>query len=92
MRKLSKSETEKQVKDFFENIENKSAKDVRKIKKLAMGQNVPLKELKKKFCKKCFTPFRNSKIRIKNKMKIITCKNCGYISRWKMERYLRKNN
>ncbi|VVB82914.1 Uncharacterised protein [uncultured archaeon] len=86
MKKLSKSETEKQVKNFFDNINSKTAKEVRKIKKLAMSQNIPLKELRKKFCKKCFTPFGNSKIRIKNKMKIITCKNCGQISRWKLKK------
>jgi len=86
MKKFSKTETEKQIKDFFADIEGKTAKEVRKIKKLAMSQNVPLKELRKKFCKKCFTPFGNSKIRIKSGMKITTCKNCGYISRWKIKK------
>ena len=31
--KLSKTETEKKIKDFFDNIGNKSAKEVEKIKK-----------------------------------------------------------
>jgi len=84
MKKFSKTETEKLVQDFFENIENKTPKEVRKIKKLAMSQNIPLRELRKKFCKKCFTPFGNSKIRIKNKIKSVECKNCEYISRWKI--------
>jgi len=82
--RFSKTETEKQIKDFFENIENKSSKDIRKIKKLAMSKNIPLRELRKKFCRKCFSPFENSKIRIKNGMKIIECKNCKQISRWKI--------
>ena len=85
MKKLSKSDTEKEIKKFFEDIENKSVRDIKKIKKLAMSQNIPLKELRKKFCKKCFTPFGNSKTRIKNKIKIVECKNCGQVSRWKIK-------
>ena len=85
MKRISKTETEKQVKEFFENIESKTAKEVKKIKKLAMSQNSPLKDLRKKFCSKCFSPFGNSKIRIKNKMKIVECENCGRISRWKLK-------
>jgi RNase P subunit RPR2 len=85
MEKISKTELEKQIINFFEDIKNKSAKEVKKIKKLAMSKNIPLKDLRKKFCKKCFAPFGNSKIRIKNGMKIIECKNCGKISRWKMK-------
>ena len=84
MKKLSKSETEEKIEDFFENIDNKNPKEIKKIKKLAMSQNVSLKEFRKKFCKKCFTPFGNSKIRIKNKIKIVECKNCGYVSKWKI--------
>ncbi|MEK6827391.1 MAG: hypothetical protein AABX99_02800 [Nanoarchaeota archaeon] len=86
MKKLSKTETEKKIKEFFENIEGKTPKEVRKIKKLAMSQNISLKDLRKKFCKKCFTPLGNSKTRIKNKMKIINCKNCGHVSRWKIKK------
>jgi RNase P subunit RPR2 len=85
MKKISKTETEKKIKDFFENIENKSPKEVKKIKKLAMSQNISLKELKKKFCKKCFSPFRNFKVRIKNGIKSVECKNCGEINRWKIK-------
>lgn len=84
MKKLSKTEAEKKIKEFFENIENKSSKDVKKIRRLAMNKSIPLKELRKKFCKKCLTPFKNSKIRIKKCMKIVTCKKCDYISRWKI--------
>jgi len=83
--RFSKTETEKKIKEFFEEVENKSSKEIKKIKKLAMGKNIPLKELGKKFCKKCFSPFGNSKTRIRNGMKIIECKNCGQISRWKIK-------
>ncbi len=85
MKRISKTETGKQVKEFFENIEGKTAKEVKKIKKVAMSQNFPLKDLRKKFCSKCLSPFGNSKVRIKNKTKSIECKNCGRISRWKLK-------
>jgi RNase P subunit RPR2 len=84
MKKLSKTEVEKEIKEFFENIENKSAKDVKKIKKLAMSQNIPLKELRKKFCKKCYSPLKG-KINIYKKIKKITCENCGNLTRWKIK-------
>jgi len=41
-----------------------------------------LKEKRKLFCKKCLKPYSGKeKVRIKNKVKTITCENCGYISR-----------
>jgi len=99
MKTFSKTEAKKQIQEFFKNIKNKTprlsqvrssssesqAKEIKKIKKLAMKYNLPLKEKRKLFCKKCFTPYINPKIRIKNKKKIITCKECGYISRWKIK-------
>ena len=85
MKKLSKTETEKKIENFFENIEGKTAKEVKKIKKLAMSQDISLKELRKKFCKKCFSPFENSKIRIRDGIKSVECKNCGQINRWKIK-------
>jgi RNase P subunit RPR2 len=84
MKKISKTETEQKVKNFFENIEDKSSKDIKKIKRLAMSKNIPLKEYKKKFCKKCLSPFENSKIKIRNGKKIIECKNCKQIFQWKI--------
>lgn len=83
--KSSKSEVTNQIQEFFSNIKNKFPNEVKKIKKLAMSHNLPLKELRKKFCKKCLTPYENPKIRIKNKIKIITCENCSFISRWKIK-------
>jgi|TARA_Y100000034_G_scaffold31485_1_gene38491 RNase P subunit RPR2 len=84
-KKSSKSEIKKQIQEFFLDIKNKSSNDVKKIKRIAMSQNIPLKETRKKFCKKCFVPYKNPKIRIKNKIKIITCENCDYVSRWKIK-------
>jgi len=83
MKKISRLETEKEIKEFFENIKNKVPKDIKKIKKLAMSHNIQLKELRKKFCKKCYSS--NLKIKgIKGKIKTIECKNCGNLMKWKL--------
>jgi len=81
--KISKLGAKKQIQEFFSNIKDKSPREVRKIKRFAMSKNIPLKDLRKTFCKKCFAPYKNQKIRIKKGMKIMTCGDCGYISRWK---------
>ncbi len=83
MKKLSKIQAKEQIQKFFADIKNKNPKDIKKIKTLAMQYNIPLGSLRKKFCKKCFSPHRNSKTRIHNKMKSITCENCNYVSKWK---------
>jgi RNase P subunit RPR2 len=86
MKKFSKSKTEKRVKDFFGDMKKKSPTEVRKIKKLAMNQNIPLKEKRKLFCKFCLTPYSGKeKVRIKDKIKSIECPNCKKISRWKIK-------
>ena len=86
MKRLSKSNANEEIKKFFSDIKNKTPKEIRKIKRLAMRYNIPLKEKRKLFCKKCLQPYKNLKIRIKDKIKSIKCKNCGYISRWKIVR------
>ncbi len=84
-KKISKKQAKEQIEKFFIGIEDKSQKEVLKIKRLAMSFNIPLKEEKKKFCKKCFFPYQgNEKIRIKRKQKSITCNNCGNVSRWQI--------
>jgi len=55
MKKLSKTETKKQIDFFFNNIKNKNPKDIKKIKKLAASQNVPLKNHRKSFCNVFFS-------------------------------------
>ena len=83
MKKISKSDAEREIKEFFEDIKDKSPKEIKKIKKLAMSQNIQLKERKKEFCKKCYSS--NLKIRgIKNKVKTIECVNCGKLMKWKI--------
>ncbi len=80
---LSKQEIEKHIKNVFSRQSSKE--EIRKAKKLAMSKNIKLKDLRKKFCKKCYSMFdsKNSKIRIKKGFKIIKCK-CGFISRYKI--------
>ena len=85
MKKIPNLKAKKEIQEFFENIKDKNKKQVKKIKKLAMRHNIPLKDLRKKFCKKCFSVYKNPTIRIKNKTKIVNCKNCGYVSRWKLK-------
>ena len=85
MKKLSKAEAKKQIEKFFRDIKNKNPREVKKIKKLAMSKNILLKEKRKLFCKKCFSSYQNPKIRIKNKIKSVTCRNCGYVARWKVK-------
>jgi len=85
MKKLSKTEAKQKIREFFQDIKNKSPDKIKKIKKLAMKHNILLKQLRKKFCKKCLALYKNPKIRIRNKMKTITCKNCGYVSRYKLK-------
>lgn len=85
MKKLSKIEAKKEIDEFFSNIKNKTPKEIKKIKRLSMKKNIPLKELRKKFCKKCFVPYSGKeKIRIKKRIKSIICENCGGIGRWKL--------
>ena len=86
MKKLLKREAIKQIDEFFNDIQEKTPKEVKKIKNLAASFNIPLKEKRKTFCKKCLNPYKNPKIRIKRNLKSITCGACGFVSRWKISR------
>lgn len=87
-KKLSKREAREQIEEFFSNIKNKTTKEVKKIKKLAMRHNIPFKEKRKLFCKKCFKPYsRREKVKIKRGRKAITCENCGYLNRWRISSF-----
>ena len=86
MKKLTRAETEKEIEDFFKNIDSKTPKEIKKIKRLSMKHNIKLGNLRKKFCKKCYSTFPiNAKIRIKKNMKIVKCKKCSYVSRWRFK-------
>ena len=82
MKKIFKTEAREKIEEFFRNLKDKTSKEVKKIKRLAMSHNIPLKEKRKLFCKKCLSPYKNAKIRIKNSRKIIICEECGKVSRW----------
>ncbi len=82
--KLKKQEAKQEIEDFFKTMSNKTAKDVKKIKRLAMKYNIKLGDLRKKFCKKCYSPLKG-KIRINKGFKTIECLECGYKNRWKMK-------
>ncbi len=82
---ISKTEAKKQIEEFFENIQDKSLKDVKKIKKLAMTHKIPLKDKRKLFCNKCMSPHKNASIRVKNGLIRINCGECGHTNKWKIK-------
>lgn len=86
-KKESKKQAEEKIRGFFSSLEGKGAREVKKIKRLAMAYNIKLGRLRKRFCKKCYSVFnsKNSEVRVKNKVKRVRCLNCGYLSRWKID-------
>jgi len=80
---LSKTEAENKINEFFCCIKEKTPKEVKKIKRLAMSYNIKLREKRKLFCQKCFHPFVGPSIRIKNDLITMTCENCEHKARWK---------
>lgn len=85
MKKLTKSEAEEKIQEFFKNLQEKTPEEIKRVKILAAKHNIKLGELKKRFCKKCYSFFKNPEIRIREGKKIVKCKNCGGVSRWKIE-------
>jgi|APSaa5957512622_1039677.scaffolds.fasta_scaffold32056_5 RNase P subunit RPR2 len=85
-KKLSKKQIQEQINIIFSTKPFPSQKQIKKAKRLAMSKNIKLGKMKKQFCKKCFTFFtpNNSEVRIKKPLKIIKCKNCNKISRYKI--------
>ena len=83
--KISKTEIEQEISKIF--LENPNQEKIKKAKKLAMSKKIRLGKLKQKFCKKCYSLFnsQNSEIRIKKGFKIIKCKRCNQISRYKLK-------
>ena len=84
MKKVSKTQAKKEIEKFFSNVKSKSPKDIKKIKRFAMHHNIQLKDLRKKFCKKCFSPNLKT-ISTKNKVKRVFCEECGKVSRFKLK-------
>jgi len=85
---VDKNEVKRKILEFFNEIENKGAEEIKEIKKLAMSFNVRLRELRKNFCKNCYSPLIpgvTSEVRIKNGIKASKCRICSYINRWKLK-------
>ena len=84
--KYSKKEAEEKINHFFAHIKNKTPEEIKKLKKLSMRHNLKLGKLRKSFCRKCLHPYSGKeKIRIRDRIKSVECKKCGYISRWKIK-------
>ncbi len=82
--KISKTQAKEIIDSFFLEIKDKTPRDVKKIKKLAMRFNIKLGERRKRFCKFCLTPYKNQQVRIKKDYKVVVCKNCGKRVKWKL--------
>lgn len=85
MEKMTKTEAEQEIKRAF--YRKLTTREIKKIKRLAMKHNIKLGSLRKKFCKKCYSLLENEEVRIKKGKKIVKCRNCGYVNRWKIKNY-----
>jgi RNase P subunit RPR2 len=81
-KELSRKETIEKIGEFFKNQHSKE--EVRKIKRLSMRHQIKLGDLRKKFCKKCFS-LSLKVLGIKNKTKRVKCLDCGNEMRWKIK-------
>ncbi len=79
---VSKKEAKQKIDEFFSR-DDFNAKDVKKIKRLAMKFKIKLGVQRKKFCKKCFCYLRG-KIRVNKNYRIIECSNCGFKNKAKL--------
>ena len=82
MKQISKTEAIKKIGEFFKNKHSKE--EARKIKKLAMSHQIKLRDLRKKFCKKCYSMNLRTR-KIKNKIKSVKCEDCESLMRWKLK-------
>ncbi len=84
MEHLTRKEAEIKIRNFFEkNVI--VAKEVEKIKKLAMKYRIRLKEYRKRFCKKCCSDLKQGIVRLNNICKQVTCKKCNSLNRWDLK-------
>jgi RNase P subunit RPR2 len=87
-KKLTKKQAKQKIDNFFNNIHKikPEAKEIKKIKRLAMKHNIKLKNKRRLFCKKCYAIFpENAQIKINDNKKIIKCLGCGAVFRWKIK-------
>ena len=84
-KKISKTEAQEKVRDFFSHIKHKTSDEVRKIKKLSMKHGIKLGDKRKLFCKKCLNPYEKPSVSFKNDFITIECEKCDYKNRWKFK-------
>ena len=84
--KLSKQESQKKIDEFFKQDKELDSKYMKKMKKLAMRYNLKLGNYRKRFCKKCYSDLKHNygKIRVTKTHKILECKKCGFMNKWKI--------
>jgi len=80
--KLSKQQAQEKIHEFFKK-EDFTAKEVKKIKRLAMKFNIKIGKLRQNFCKKCLSKLKG-KTRISKTHKIIICKICRYKNKFRL--------
>jgi len=81
--KLTKKQAQEKINDFFEDIDNKTSEQVKKIKRLAMHYKIKLQDKRKKFCKFCYSTRLKVRKITKNK-KTVECEECKRLMRWKI--------
>ena len=84
-----RKEAFKQVKELFEKAKASSLADsyVKKARRIAMRVNLRLsRELKRKFCKHCYTYFKdgNYRVRTRNGFVVYYCLNCKKYMKFKI--------
>jgi RNase P subunit RPR2 len=82
MEKVTKLDVKEEIKKAFN--KELSPKEIKKIKRLAMKYNIKLGELRKKFCKKCFSTKLKIR-RVKKGIKTVECEQCKNVMRWKLK-------
>jgi len=80
--KPTKKEAENNIEKFFSRKEF-SAKEVRKIKRLAMKFNIKLGKYRREFCKKCLDKLRG-KNKVSKNYKTVKCERCRFVNRIKI--------
>lgn len=84
MKKLSKVEVKTKIEQHFQQDKLDSSK-TKKIKRLGMAKGVKLGALRNRFCKRCYADLAHSQTRITKTHKIITCADCGFQNKIKIQ-------
>lgn len=82
---MNKNLAHERIRDFFRQNEL-NAKDVKKIKRLAMQHNIKLGEYRKRFCKKCYSDLKSGKTRITKIYKVVECPACKQNNKYKIKK------